>query len=196
MYIEAIFENGDRGPICKKPSDRGAWIVLDRKRNKMRVETGVTYIVEITGVARSGKLRFCKALATLEQAKADFLYIMELARTDKSNPVFATLNDLSAEALEHGESRVLTLKESALFEYLRSDGPSPLSQIVEALTDGRVYALRDHLETINDPGNGPKYRLLSKDKDVVYETVFADNDIDSALGEAIAQELAEALGIK
>lgn len=60
--LSGKFEKGERGFICKRPSDREAWIAPDRK--SAVPEVGVEYVLEITGAAKSGRLRFGRVVET------------------------------------------------------------------------------------------------------------------------------------
>lgn len=87
MEPTGIFEKGDRGPICRRPSDRGAWVVPDRHSAVPELE--VPYVFEVTGAPASGRIRFARILEKLadrdERLAKKFLPLIEgaLERPEK-----------------------------------------------------------------------------------------------------------------
>lgn len=61
--VFGTFEKGERGLICRAPSDRGPWIVPDRTAKAVQ---GVEYLLEITRIAPSGRLRFARIVSVVE----------------------------------------------------------------------------------------------------------------------------------
>ncbi|MBP9749578.1 MAG: hypothetical protein KBD21_02515 [Candidatus Pacebacteria bacterium] len=62
--LTGTFTKGDRGSICRRPSDGGAWIVPTRG---VTVELGTEYVLEVTGQTQAGNLRFAKIASTVEE---------------------------------------------------------------------------------------------------------------------------------
>ncbi|GEM_PF-5428367 len=58
--IRGKFEKGERGPICKRPSDRGAWIVHDEWIDP---DLGVEYVLEVTRTYR--RIRYARIVETV-----------------------------------------------------------------------------------------------------------------------------------
>lgn len=62
--IVCRFHKGERGLICRRPSDRGAWVAPEQGTTP---EAGVEYIVRIEKEARSGRLRFGQIVCPLAE---------------------------------------------------------------------------------------------------------------------------------
>ncbi|HEY4515528.1 MAG TPA: hypothetical protein VJJ22_05250 [Candidatus Paceibacterota bacterium] len=64
------FEKGDRGMICRRPSDKGAWVV---PINGSRIpESGVKHSFEVVKTSSNGKLRFAKLLESEAEQTARY----------------------------------------------------------------------------------------------------------------------------
>lgn len=77
--ITGKFEKGDRGQICRRPSDGGAWVVPDRRAT---VELGVEYVLEVVGTIPSGKLRFARAVETVAARRERCIAMITAALAD------------------------------------------------------------------------------------------------------------------
>ena len=76
------FVMGDRGPICRRPSDSGAWVVP--ARGEKTPEFGVEYVLEISGTANSGNLRFARVVETVAAREAALAEEIRQALVDPS----------------------------------------------------------------------------------------------------------------
>jgi len=78
------FEQSDRGGyIAKDVFDGGPWIVPgNRERHATSINENDLYLVEVTGVAKSGRLRFCKVLLNVYET---VLSLVEGGRTSIEN---------------------------------------------------------------------------------------------------------------
>lgn len=64
------FVKGDRGPICRKPSDGGAWVIPDRTSSQPIV--GQEYVMEIVGVSKTGRVRFARIEKSIAEMARKF----------------------------------------------------------------------------------------------------------------------------
>lgn len=87
LRITGKFEQGDRVPICRNPSDGGAWVVPER--GSILPQLGIPYVLEITKTIAGGRLRCVQIVETLkkflELQKTKFRPLVEQALLDPNS---------------------------------------------------------------------------------------------------------------
>lgn len=212
--ISGEFVHGEKGLICRRPSDRGAWIVP--ARGQKDPEIGVNYVLEIIGASRAGNLRF----ALVVEKFSDYLKRGEkkrqnermerrdrIAKKLRDPDMFRPQNDrvtVKGEPYENGEERLLFFDEETGFEdQWDRKGGEPHIFITKEEVPEAVAAVQQKEKEKKEERVMEKQRLEElrierekKEADFIGKFFLAYPDSRSWFDQMVTQELIEKAAIE
>lgn len=108
IKVTGKFEKGQRGLICRNPSDGGAWVVPE---DESHVSLDTVYVMEVTRSASSGKLRFVRIVETLKEHNERVKVANEQFRQKYYPLVEKALRDENNLTADYGEKKLNVMAE-------------------------------------------------------------------------------------